>query len=86
MENITFWRYQIINTGTTETPFYGVYEVYFNEKTGEIISWTEDPVALDNYGNTEELRNDLEKILSDIKKQPILLESRLEKDLEKDNI
>ena len=88
MENIIFWRYQIINRGTTETPFYGVHEVYFNEKTREIISWTEDPVALDNYGNIEELRNDLEKILSDIKKQPILLESKLELelDLEKDNI
>lgn len=83
MENITFWRYQIINTGTTETPFYGVHEVYFNEKTGKIIMWTEDPVALDNYEDTEELRCDLEKILSDIKKQPILLESDLEKDLER---
>jgi len=29
---------------------------------------------------------DLEKILSDIKKQPTLLESKLEQDLEKDNI
>lgn len=86
MENIIFWRYQIINTGTRENPFYGVHEVYFNEKTGKTISWTEDPVALDNYGNPEELRNDLEKILSDIKKQPVLLESELEQDLEKDNI
>ncbi|WP_128572413.1 hypothetical protein [Chryseobacterium sp. P1-3] len=86
MENITFWRYQIINTGTNETPYYGVHEVYFNGKTGKIISWTEDPVALDNYENTEELRNDLEKILSDIKKQPVLLESELEQDLEKDNM
>lgn len=58
----------------------------FQRKTGKIISWTEDPVALDNYENTEELRNDLEKILSDIKKQPVLLESELEQDLETDNI
>ena len=65
MENITFWRYQIINTGTTETPFYGVHEVYFNEKTGKIISWTEDPIALDNYGNTEELRNFSQILTSD---------------------
>ena len=81
MENITFWRYQIINTGTMETPFYGVHEVYINEKTGQIIMWTEDPVALDNYEDPEELRSDLEKILSDIKKQPILLEGDLEKNL-----
>ncbi|MFY7843719.1 hypothetical protein [Chryseobacterium gambrini] len=81
MENITFWHYQIINTGTKETPFYGVHEVYINEKTGKIIMWTEDPVALDNYEDTEELRSDLEKILSDIKKQPILLEADLEKNL-----
>ena len=83
MENITFWRYQIINTGTTETPIYGVHEVYINEKTGKIIMWTEDPVALDNYEDPEELRSDLEKILSDIKKQPILLEADLEKDSER---
>lgn len=81
MENITFWRYQIINTRTMETPFYGVHEVYINEKTGKIIMWTEDPVALDNYEDPEELRSDLEKILSDIKKQPILLEADLEKNL-----
>ncbi|PXW13606.1 hypothetical protein C8D70_1089 [Chryseobacterium sp. CBTAP 102] len=81
MENITFWRYQIINTGTMETPFYGVHEVYFNEKTGKVIMWTEDPVALDNYEDPEELRSDLEKILSDIKKQPILLEADLKKNL-----
>lgn len=81
MENITFWRYQIINKGTMETPFYGVHEVYFNEKTGKVIMWTEDPVALDNYENMEELRSDLEKILSDIKNQPVLLEADLEKNL-----
>ncbi|UHO37107.1 hypothetical protein H5J24_15240 [Chryseobacterium capnotolerans] len=81
MENITFWRYQIINTGTMETPFYGVHEVYFNEKTGKVIMWTEDPVALDNYEDPEELRSDLEKILSDIKRQPILLEADLKKNL-----
>lgn len=43
--------------------------------------WTEDPVALDNYEDPEELRSDLEKILSNIKKQPILLEADLEKNL-----
>ncbi|WP_312297950.1 hypothetical protein [Chryseobacterium sp.] len=83
MENITFWRYQIINTGTTETPIYGVHEVYLNEKTGKVIMWTEDPVALDNYEDIEELRSDLEKILLDIKKQSILLESDLENDLQR---
>lgn len=81
MENISFWRYQIINTGITETPIYGVHEVYFNEKTGKVIMWTEDPVALDNYEDIEELRSDLEKILSDIKNQPVLLEADLEKNL-----
>lgn len=33
MGNITFWRYQIIDKGTMETPFYGVHEVYIDEKT-----------------------------------------------------
>lgn len=37
MENTIFWRYQIINRVTTETPFYGVHEVYFNEKSGKIF-------------------------------------------------
>ncbi|SIT08878.1 hypothetical protein SAMN05421786_10599 [Chryseobacterium ureilyticum] len=83
MENITFWRYQIINKGTMETPFYGVHEVYIDEKTAKVIMWTEDPVALGNYEDIEELRSDLQKILSDIKKQPILLEPDLENDLER---
>jgi len=75
MLDIDFWRYQVINTGTEEDPLYGVHEVYFNEKTGRIVLWTEDPIALDGYENKDEL----EKILSDIKKLPILLESELEK-------
>ena len=80
MENIDFWRYQIINTGTIKDPLYGVHEVYFNAKTGKVHSWTEDAMTTENYDNIEDLISDLEKMLNDVKNHPALLESELEKD------
>ena len=81
MENIDFWRYQIINTGTIEEPIFGIHEVYFNSITGKIHSWTEDAMALENYDNIEDLIRDLKNMLEDVIKNTALLESELENNL-----
>lgn len=75
------WRYQIINRGTEKEPLFGIHEMIFNIKRVGDISWTENPMTLNNYDNLDDLIRSLEMMLSDAKKYPPLLESDLEKDL-----
>ncbi len=78
-----YWHYQIINTGTESEPSLGIHEVYVNSTSKKVVGWTEDPIDLGGFENIESLRENIENILDAIKNYPILLESELEKKLNK---
>jgi len=61
--------------GTTED-WFGVHEVFYN-KEGQILYFTEDPVA-PNGETYEDLIKDIEQMLADAKKAPVLVEGEIE--------
>jgi len=61
------WWYQVIDHGTGENPDFRVHEVYFNAVNNRLASHTENPVSLQGYESKEEIINNLELIIQDLK-------------------
>lgn len=62
------WRYQVFDCGTVEKPDFRVHEVYFNTISKRIVSHTENPVVLKGYESKEEIIEDLELMLEDLRR------------------
>ena len=77
MSKNNYWHYQIINKGTKSNPLLCVHEVYFDGQTNKIVGWGQNAVKLEYLENIEDINNRLTKIIEDIKKYDILLETDL---------
>lgn len=77
MSKNNYWHYQILNKGTKSKPLLCVHEVYFDGQTNKIVGWGQNAVKLEYLENIEDINNRLTKILEDIKKYDILLETDL---------
>ena len=73
------WNYRIVSEKAPEGEFLQLYEVYYDDD-GKIKGMTENPMK--PYGESvEELQNDLEYMMEDLK-QPVLDMKELEKHFE----
>ena len=70
------WNYRIIYHDKTDYPDYAIHEVFYDED-GKVESWTSNPID-PSGGSKAELIRVLEMMLNDVKKTPILIESKLE--------
>ena len=77
MSKNNYWHYQIINKGTKDDPLLCVHEVYFDGQTNKIIGWSQDAINLENLESAKDIKCRLNKILEDIEKYDVLLESEL---------
>lgn len=77
MNKNNYWHYQIINKGTKNNPLLCVHEVHFDGQTSKIIGWSQDAINLEYLESIEDIKNRLTKILEDIEKYDVLLESEL---------
>ncbi len=75
------WCYQIIDHGTKEQPNCSVHEMYFDVPTKKIVSYTLDPISLEQYESKEELIEALEMILTDLRKGRVLTVSEVDQDI-----
>ena len=77
MDKNNYWHYQIINKGTKNNPLLCVHEVHFDGQTNKIVGWSQNAIELENLESIEGIKNRLTKIIEDIQKYDILLESEL---------
>lgn len=78
LKNMT-WNYRIIKYDTNKNIVYRIHEVFYDEK-GKIEGFTEDAVFA--QGETvDELISDLQMMINDAKKYPILSLKELNKQL-----
>ena len=77
MSKNNYWHYQIINKGTKSNPLLCVHEVHFDGQTNKIVGWSQNAIELENLESIEGIKNRLTKIIEDIQKYDILLESEL---------
>jgi hypothetical protein len=75
------WRYQVIDHGTPERPNFCVHEVYFEMETNRVVSYTANPIALEQFESEDELREAIEMMLADVRKLPILKASEIDKEI-----
>jgi len=71
------WNYRIIHHDKADYPDYAIHEVFY-DKDGKVESWTSNPIDPSGESKAEVIRV-LEMMIKDIKKAPILTESKLEK-------
>ena len=77
MDKNNYWHYQIINKGTKNNPLLCVHEVHFDGQTNKIVGWSQNAIELETLESIEGIKNRLTKIIEDIQKYDILLESEL---------
>ena len=64
------WQYQLIRHEEEDRVWFGLHEVYYKE--GEPWAWTDELFAADTV---EELIEQLEMMLDDIRRSPIMIEN-----------
>lgn len=72
------WRYQIIDHGTPEQPNFCVHEVYFETQTKRIVSYTMNPIGLEQFESEDELTEAIQMMLTDVRKLPVLKASEID--------
>lgn len=75
------WRYQVIDHGTPERPNFCVHEVYFETETNRIVSYTANPIALEQFESQDELISTLGMMLADVRRLPVLKVSEIDKEI-----
>lgn len=80
MENFdnAYWRYQLINSNTEENPVLNIHEVWINKDSEKVFSYSENPIDINGWDNTDDLVGSLEMILRCCKKFPILQKKEIE--------
>ena len=74
------WNYRIIKHDLEPITFFAIHEVYY-DKAGNVVAWTDRPIEVIG-DNKKEIMGEIKHIVSD-SKLPVLVESKLLQDLEK---
>lgn len=70
-----YWNYRVVKHSDGE---FGVYEVYYDQKTNKPFLRTTNAVV---YGDDiEDIKIQLQMIVNDVNKEDILLDSEIKKD------
>lgn len=70
------WNYRIVYHNKADYPEYAIHEVFYG-KDGKVESWTSNPIDPSGESKTDVI-GILEMMLKDVKKKPVLIESKLE--------